>query len=111
MDPVAPPPEAPPPADEVPTADARGAEAQLDAEDRPGLPARMVLRSIRWYQLAREGRPSPCRFVPTCSTYAADAVATHGLLRGGWLATRRLGRCHPFGSSGYDPVPPPRKVH
>ncbi|MBW4539077.1 MAG: membrane protein insertion efficiency factor YidD [Myxacorys chilensis ATA2-1-KO14] len=48
-----------------------------------------------------------CRFQPTCSQYAIDAIATHGALKGSWLATRRICRCHPFSSSvGYDPVPP-----
>lgn len=47
-----------------------------------------------------------CRFAPSCSEYAAEAIATHGALRGGALAARRLCRCHPFGGSGYDPVPP-----
>ncbi|NND76373.1 MAG: membrane protein insertion efficiency factor YidD [Phycisphaerales bacterium] len=62
--------------------------------------------SIRWYQRLREGRPSPCRFHPTCSSYALEAVETHGTWRGGWLAIRRLGRCRPLGPSGFDPVPP-----
>ena len=47
-----------------------------------------------------------CRFLPTCSDYAREALITHGPLRGGWLATKRLCSCHPWGRSGYDPVPP-----
>lgn len=47
-----------------------------------------------------------CRFQPTCSTYALDALRLHGGVRGGWLAARRLCRCHPWGGSGFDPVPP-----
>jgi uncharacterized protein len=52
--------------------------------------------------------PPACRYLPTCSEYAADALQTHGVGRGAWLALRRLARCHPWGGSGYDPVPPPR---
>lgn len=46
-----------------------------------------------------------CRYQPTCSQYALEALETHGGLRGGWLALRRILRCHPWGSSGHDPVP------
>ncbi len=49
--------------------------------------------------------PGACRYSPTCSHYAQDAIRTHGMLRGGWLAVRRLARCHPWGGQGYDPVP------
>lgn len=49
---------------------------------------------------------SHCRFYPTCSCYALEAIEQHGLTRGGWLALCRLGRCHPWNPGGYDPVPP-----
>ena len=63
---------------------------------------------MRWivaYQQAMEGRPSPCRFTPSCSSYALAALELHGTRRGLWLAARRLLRCRPFGPSGWDPVP------
>jgi putative membrane protein insertion efficiency factor len=68
-------------------------------------PARVLRGMVHWYQHARAGRPSPCRFVPSCSAYADEALATHGALRGSWLAVRRVGRCHPWGRHGFDPVP------
>ena len=49
--------------------------------------------------------PPMCRFEPTCSVYASEAIAKHGLFRGGWLAFKRLCRCHPFHAGGFDPVP------
>ncbi len=62
---------------------------------------------VRAYQLGVSPLLGPrCRHLPTCSEYAAEALASHGSLRGGWLAFRRFVRCHPWGTSGYDPVPP-----
>ncbi|MEP5612833.1 MAG: membrane protein insertion efficiency factor YidD [Cyclobacteriaceae bacterium] len=49
--------------------------------------------------------PSACRFTPTCSHYAKDAIIKHGILKGTWLGIKRIGRCHPWGGSGHDPVP------
>lgn len=49
--------------------------------------------------------PPRCRYTPTCSQYALDAVKKHGVIKGGWLAIKRILRCHPWGGSGYDPVP------
>jgi len=66
------------------------------------------MRAIDWYQRGMEGRPSPCRFTPSCSSYAREALAVHGTARGLWLTVRRLLRCRPFGPSGFDPVPLPR---
>jgi uncharacterized protein len=67
-----------------------------------------VLRGlIRAYQLLISPLlPPSCRYEPSCSHYAAEAIAVHGSLRGSWLALCRLLRCHPWGGSGYDPVPP-----
>ncbi|HEV2362416.1 MAG TPA: membrane protein insertion efficiency factor YidD [Acidimicrobiales bacterium] len=69
------------------------------------LPARALVSLIRGYQRLRDGRPSPCRFVPTCSQYALEALEVHGALRGTFYAARRLSRCHPLGGHGFDPVP------
>jgi uncharacterized protein len=52
--------------------------------------------------------PPACRYLPTCSDYAQEALRTHGAVRGGWLATKRICRCHPWGGHGHDPVPPHR---
>jgi len=61
---------------------------------------------IRLYQLTLSPWLGPrCRYEPTCSNYAAQALEQHGVVRGVWLAAKRLGRCHPWGRSGYDPVP------
>ena len=68
---------------------------------------RVALFAIRGYKLMLSPLfAGSCRFLPSCSDYARDAIVQHGLVRGTWLAVRRLGRCHPFGASGYDPVPP-----
>ena len=76
--------------------------------DRPvSLPARPLIGLVRVYQAV--GRPlfgGHCRFYPTCSDYAVEALQRHGALRGSYLAIRRLLRCHPLGGAGYDPVPP-----
>lgn len=61
---------------------------------------------IRGYQLVISPLLGPrCRYLPTCSEYAAEAVLVHGVVRGGWLGLRRIARCHPWGGSGFDPVP------
>jgi len=76
------------------------------SEPRPGLPARALLAAVRGYQLlASPLFAGACRYEPSCSRYMAQAIARHGAVRGGWLGVRRLSRCHPFGSSGFDPVP------
>ncbi|MGE0120887.1 MAG: membrane protein insertion efficiency factor YidD [Dongiaceae bacterium] len=63
---------------------------------------------IRLYQYGLSPvLPRTCRYLPTCSDYAREAIERHGAMRGGWLALRRLLRCHPWGGHGYDPVPDP----
>lgn len=67
---------------------------------------RLFLALIRVYRRAvSPWLPPACRFTPSCSAYAEEAVRRYGALRGSWLAARRLARCHPLGGSGYDPVP------
>ncbi len=66
---------------------------------------RVLIAVIRGYQTARAGRPTGCRYLPTCSEYAAEALDRHGPARGTALAVRRLARCHPWGRHGIDPVP------
>jgi putative membrane protein insertion efficiency factor len=71
----------------------------------PSRPARALRSIVRGYQHVRAGRPSSCRHVPSCSSYAIEALETHGAARGSWLALCRLGRCRPGGTWGFDPVP------
>ncbi len=98
-------------------------EASHSSSPLPGVglkPARAASRGavhlcllmIRCYQaMIRPWLIGSCKFYPTCSEYAAEALHTHGLWRGGRLAARRLFRCHPFGPGGIDPVPPtPEKL-
>ena len=91
-------------------ADLRPSSAERSAVSR----VRRVVRwpfvaLIRFYQLAiSPWTASSCRFYPSCSQYALIAIERHGILRGGWLAVRRLGRCHPWTPGGVDHVPPAR---
>ncbi len=67
---------------------------------------RVLIQVVRFYQRGISPfTPSACRYVPTCSEYARQALERHGALRGGWLAVRRILRCHPWGGQGHDPVP------
>lgn len=69
---------------------------------------RLLVTLIRGYGYFVSPFMAPhCRFYPTCSAYAEEALRTHGLLRGTWLALCRIGRCHPFHPGGHDPVPAP----
>lgn len=71
---------------------------------------RLAILPIRIYQkIISPLLPGVCRYRPTCSEYMAEAIQTHGIVKGLYLGTRRLLRCHPWGGSGYDPVPPPRR--
>jgi len=68
---------------------------------------KVLIAPIRVYrQVISPLLPQRCRFYPTCSQYAIEAIETHGAIRGGWLALRRLLRCHPLHPGGLDPVPP-----
>jgi len=74
--------------------------------DKPTLAAAMAAQLVRAYQLLISPVLGPrCRFHPTCSEYAREALQRFGLLRGGWLSIRRIVRCQPFCDGGYDPVP------
>ena len=80
----------------------------LERELPAGMSKKAALALVRGYQLLL--RPflaggGACRFVPSCSEYAANAIEAHGALRGSWLAVRRISRCRPFGGHGFDPVP------
>ena len=70
-------------------------------------PAGAVLRGLiyGYRTLVSPFTPGSCRYAPTCSAYALEAVGRFGAVKGGWLAVRRIARCHPWGESGYDPVP------
>ena len=69
-------------------------------------PRRLLATLIRGYQrFVSPALPPSCRFHPSCSQYALEAVTRYGALKGGWLAARRLARCHPFHPGGFDPVP------
>ena len=66
----------------------------------------LLVLLVRGYQVALSPLlPASCRYYPTCSHYAIEALEKHGALRGGWLALKRIARCHPFRPGGFDPVP------
>lgn len=71
---------------------------------------KLILKMIRFYQkYISPMSPPTCRFYPTCSQYAIEAVEEHGAIKGSYLATRRILKCHPFHEGGFDPVPPKKK--
>ena len=65
--------------------------------------AQIPVHLYRWFLSPFMGRH--CRYHPTCSAYALEAIEKHGAVRGWWLAVKRIGRCHPWGGAGFDPVP------
>jgi len=68
--------------------------------------SKLFIVLIRFYQGAISPFfPATCRYTPTCSEYSVHAIRKHGAFKGGWLAVKRIGSCHPWGGSGYDPVP------
>lgn len=66
---------------------------------------KLVLLLIKIYQFFSKFTPPVCRFTPTCSEYARQAIEKYGVLKGGWLAIKRISKCHPWHEGGYDPVP------
>ena len=79
-------------------------------EHRPTFVVRVLILPIRGYQRFLSPLfPPVCRFYPSCSTYALEALRVHGALHGLWLGIRRIARCHPFNPGGLDPVPPARR--
>ena len=87
------------------------AVAPVGSVRRPSPPVRAALALLKGYQAAASGRVSPCRFYPSCSSYAAEAFTVHGFWRGLALTARRLLRCRPFGPHGVDLVPLPAHAH
>lgn len=87
--------------DSQPASDARPAAKGIAA-----VPQFLLILGVRLYQVALSPLlGGSCRYFPSCSAYAIEALERHGALRGSWLAIRRIGRCHPFRPGGYDPVP------
>jgi putative membrane protein insertion efficiency factor len=87
-------------------AEKRAGELRAVSGDGPSLVGKLLILVLRGYGLwISPYFGANCRFHPSCSRYAMEAVEAHGALRGGWLAVRRLGRCHPFHAGGLDPVP------
>ncbi len=66
---------------------------------------RLMIFLIKIYQKATFLKPPSCRFYPSCSSYSIEAIEKYGAIKGGWLAAKRISRCHPYNNGGYDPVP------
>ncbi|MGI8842473.1 MAG: membrane protein insertion efficiency factor YidD [Gemmatimonadaceae bacterium] len=70
------------------------------------MPRQLLVLLVRLYQVSLGPLlPAACRYTPSCSAYAIEALQRYGALKGGWMGVRRIGRCHPFRPGGYDPVP------
>lgn len=91
---------------EVQVPGVQGVDLPADAL-RATPPARLLMVPIRGWRLISVHLPPRCRFHPSCSQYALEALQMHGAGRGSWLAIRRVGRCHPWHDGGLDPVPRP----
>ena len=102
------------PTDQACSAEDHACDAPAPELEAPGAKpswlARPLIAFVRLYQIVRAGRPSPCRYWPTCSSYAIEALQVHGAFRGLGLAAWRIARCNPFGGHGVDPVPPKKKA-
>lgn len=84
----------------------------MDSTHQDAVIARLLIAALRGYKRWISPLLGPrCRFHPTCSEYAMQAVARYGAVRGSWLAVRRLLRCHPLHPGGHDPVPAPARPH
>lgn len=79
----------------------------MNPERGPGLAARILALPIRAWRMVSRYLPPRCRFYPSCSAYALEALERHGAARGSWLALGRVARCHPWHEGGLDPVPEP----
>lgn len=90
------------------TTSAKHSDGRMPTDARARAKALRML--VRLYQRLTSGRPSPCRFYPSCSNYALEALELHGAWRGTGLAMRRLSRCRPLGPHGVDLVPEPKKA-
>jgi len=86
-------------------ADADPERSETEAAPRRSGLSRILIALIRGYQSARSGRPTGCRFIPSCSEYAVEAIDVHGPARGAALSVHRIARCTPWGGHGVDPVP------
>jgi uncharacterized protein len=83
----------------------RSQKRRGQGDDRAMIARLMILIARGWQMGPSRVLPPTCRYAPSCSAYAIEAIGRYGALKGGWLAARRIARCHPWGGHGYDPVP------